>query len=172
MNIVQIYQLQPNCVLFNMKIKLITVGQKPPQWASDACDIYQKRIQSPWQLTLCQVPLAKRGKNTSKNQAMQQEALTIQPHLEKQDWIIVLDAKGRSLSTEQWADQLLQWQRDYQKIALVIGGPDGLDPQIIQQAHYKLSLSAMTLPHPMAKVVLLEQLYRAQALNKGHPYHK
>ena len=85
---------------------------------------------------------------------------------------MVLDERGTALSTRALANQLLHWQREAQDVALVIGGPDGLDPEFKQRAHERIRLSDLTLPHAMVRVLLIEQLYRAWSVNANHPYHR
>ena len=156
-----------------MKIKIIALGEKMPAWVSEGYQEYQKRLTStPFQLELIELPIAKRGKNYNKHTAMAQEAKSIQTKLDSRDFLVVLDSRGQLLSTEQFAEKLDSWQQTTANIAIIIGGPDGIDETFKASAQAKISLSKMTLPHPIVRVVLAEQVYRAWSLLQGHPYHK
>lgn len=158
-----------------MKIRLLTIGQKMPTWVETAFDDYFKRIQPFVQTQLIELPMAKRGKNDSPADIIkycQIEGETILNNLKPNELLIALEVKGRELSTEQLADTMKNWTLNGQDIALAIGGPDGLSDAVRQKADWHWSLSKLTLPHPLVRIMLIEQLYRAMSINHNHPYHR
>ena len=154
-----------------MRLILIAVGQKMPDWAQSAFDDYAKRF--PPEIKL-DVRLVKTQPRHSSDVAgiMAAERQRIEAQIPKGVRLVVLDERGDALTTKQLAQSLTDWQMGGTDIALVIGGPDGLDPGFKQQAHQRIRLSSLTLPHVMARVLLVEQLYRAWSVNANHPYHR
>ena len=154
-----------------MRLILIAVGQKMPDWAQSAFDDYAKRF--PPEIKL-DVRLVKTQPRHSSDVAgiMAAERQRIEAQIPKGVRLVVLDERGDALTTKQLAQSLTDWQMGGADIALVIGGPDGLDPGFKQQAHQRIRLSSLTLPHAMARVLLVEQLYRAWSVNANHPYHR
>jgi 23S rRNA (pseudouridine1915-N3)-methyltransferase len=155
-----------------MLIKLITLGDKMPKWVNDGYEEYQKRLKQDIQLQLIELPIAKRTKTTNLNTLLSQEAKLIQSKINKSDYIVSLDFRGKQFSTEGFSKHIENWQQYHSSIAFIVGGPDGVDESISAMASEKISLSKMTLPHPLVRVVLAEQIYRAWSYMKGHPYHK
>lgn len=155
-----------------MKIKLVAVGQKMPRWVEEAFGDYQKRLPKDFSLELIEVVPAQRPKNYSIEQVMKKEAQAIAARLTGKEWLVALEVKGKAWSTEQLAQASEQWKYTGQDVALIVGGPDGLDPELSAKADQKWSLSNLTLPHPLVRVLLAEQLYRAWSIQVGHPYHK
>lgn len=155
-----------------MKIRIIAIGQKMPTWVSDGYEEYAKRINDDCQLELVELPMQKRQKNNNVEQLKDKEAKTIFDALKSSERIVVLDVLGKAISTHQLSDFLKDWQMDGRNVAIVIGGPDGLAGTILEKADHKISLSKLTLPHPLVRVLLAEQLYRAWSINHGHPYHR
>ena len=160
-----------------MKVRILTVGNKMPKWVQTGFDEYFKRIQPMLSTEIVEIAAAKRAKNPSDAnlaQYREQEGQAIlAAHTSggrEQLW--VLDVKGKMLSTEQLADKLAGGMQQGDDIALVIGGADGVSPEVLAKADVKWSLSALTLPHPLVRVVLMEQLYRAMSINHNHPYHR
>ena len=117
------------------------------------------------------IPPAKRGAATPA-QYREQEAETIEGKLRDKDYVVVLDIAGKAVSTELIAERFDQWQMQGEQVSIVIGGPDGLHPQILKGAKERWSLGQITLPHPLVRVILAEQLYRAWSVQAGHPYHR
>jgi len=154
-----------------MRLILIAVGQKMPDWAQSAFDDYAKRF--PPEIKL-DVRLVKTQPRHSSDVAgiMAAERQRIEAQIPKGVRLVVLDERGDALTTKQLAQSLTDWQMAGTDIALVIGGPDGLDSGFKQQAHQRIRLSSLTLPHAMARVLLVEQLYRAWSVNANHPYHR
>ena len=155
-----------------MQLCIISIGHKLPTWVVDGFTNYAKRIHTPSKLTLIDIPLVKRSKASSVDQLKDKEAEQILKHLKPSDYCIALDERGSSLSTQALAKQLNIWQQDVKRLVFIIGGPDGLSNKVLSQTHYNWSLSKLTFPHPLVKVILIEQLYRAISINEGHPYHR
>lgn len=155
-----------------MRIRLLAVGQKMPAWVEAGFSEYAKRFSGDCQLQLQELAMSKRHKNMQPEQHKEKEAQTILAAIKKDDYVVVLDVLGKAISTEDLAQTMQQWQMLGQAIVIIIGGPDGLDQSVLQRADRKISLSKLTLPHPLVRVLLVEQLYRAWSINKGHPYHR
>ncbi|MDP2506579.1 MULTISPECIES: 23S rRNA (pseudouridine(1915)-N(3))-methyltransferase RlmH [unclassified Oceanobacter] len=155
-----------------MKIRLLAVGQKMPAWVTDGYQEYAKRLPADCALELVEISPGHRSKSSSKEKAMQQEAAALLKAIRPQEHLVVLDVLGKPWSTEQLSGHLSQWRMDGHDVALVIGGPDGIAPTLLAQAKQRWSLSSLTLPHPLVRVVVAEQIYRAWTLLQGHPYHK
>jgi 23S rRNA (pseudouridine1915-N3)-methyltransferase len=155
-----------------MRIRIVAVGQKMPSWVNEGFDEYAKRITDDCQLELLELPAQKRLKNNNIEQLKEKEAKTILDAVKSSERIVVLDVLGKAISTPQLADYIQEWQRDGRNVAVIIGGPDGLADAVIKKADNVLSLSKLTLPHPLVRVVLAEQIYRAWSINQGHPYHR
>ena len=158
-----------------MKLLVVAVGQRVPAWAQTAWDDYAKRFPSELKLALRAVKTEPRGsKSLETLYAAERERIesAIAKSGAKSTRIVALDERGTSLTTKALAARLEAWQAEGDDVALVIGGPDGLDPVFKAAAHERIRLSDMTLPHAMARVLLVEQLYRAWSVNAGHPYHR
>lgn len=150
---------------------IVAVGQRVPDWAQTAWDDYAKRFPHDLKLELKTVKTEPR---TSKTLATlyAAERARIEAALPKGCRVVALDERGSALTTQALAAKLQQWQLEGDDVALVIGGPDGLDPAFKQAAHERIRLSDLTLPHAFARVLLVEQLYRAWSINSNHPYHR
>lgn len=160
-----------------MKARIIAVGQKMPSWVNAGFNAYHKRMGGLLDTQLVELPAAKRGKNPSAatiDQYCQAEGeLILQAHKSNnREQLICLDVQGKMLSTEKLADKLANIMQQGDDVAFVIGGADGLSADVLNQANFKWSLSALTLPHPLVRVVLIEQLYRAMSILNNHPYHR
>lgn len=158
-----------------MKLRMLAVGQKMPDWVQSGYDDYAKRLQPLLPVQLVPLAMAKRGKNDSASDIhkyCQQEGQTILTARQPRERLIALEVGGRNLSTEKLADTLKLWMQDGQDVALAIGGPDGLSNEVRQQAEWHWSLSPLTLPHPIVRIIVIEQIYRAMSLINGHPYHR
>jgi len=142
-----------------------------PGWVSEGYHEYAQRMGSDCRVELIEIELPKRSKNSDIARLKLQEAELISAHI-KQDRIVALDVLGAAWSTEQLAKELCRWQQDGRDVALLIGGPDGLADNLLQRAEQKWSLSALTLPHPLVRIVVAEALYRANSVNLNHPYHR
>ena len=155
-----------------MRIRLIAIGQKMPSWVEQGYQDYAKRIKGDLRLELTALAMQKRSKNTSASRLCDLEGKSMLASIKPQERIVSLDVKGQAMSTEQLASQLVEWQHQGQSIAWLIGGPDGLSKEVINASEKKISLSNLTLPHPLVRVIVAEQLYRAWSINQGHPYHR
>ena len=154
-----------------MKLLLVAVGQRPPAWAQTAFDDYAKRFPPELQFELKAVKAEPRDSRTPE-QLMAAEARRIEAALPRGARRVALDERGQRVTTAQLAERLLAWQRDGRDAALLIGGPDGLDPALKASCDESLRLSDLTLPHAFARVLLAEALYRAWSVTAGHPYHR
>lgn len=155
-----------------MKLNLLAVGQKMPQWVTEGYNEYAKRMPRECQLLLNEIAPAKRGKTGSASQWMQEEGKRIMTALPENDYVVALEVGGRNWSTEQLAEQLKNWQASGRDVSLLIGGPDGLSRDCLQRADQQWSLSNLTMPHPLVRIVVAEQLYRAWTVLQNHPYHR
>ncbi len=154
-----------------MKLYIVAVGQRVPDWAQTAWDDYAKRFPPELKIELKAVKTEPRGSKTL-DTLLAAERERIESAIPKNARIVALDERGTNLTTKALAQRLQDWQLSGDDVALVIGGPDGLQPAFRQAAHERVRLSDLTLPHAMARVLLIEQLYRAWSVNAGHPYHR
>ncbi len=154
-----------------MKLVIVAVGQRMPDWAQTAYDDYAKRFPPDLRVDIKTVKTEPRGAKTVET-VMAAERERIVATLPKGCRTVVLDERGTQLTTKALAQQLKTWQLAGDDVALVIGGPDGLEPAFREAAHQRIRLSDMTLPHAMVRVLLIEQLYRAWSINANHPYHR
>ncbi|MEN9888306.1 MAG: Ribosomal large subunit methyltransferase [Pseudomonadota bacterium] len=154
-----------------MKLLIVAVGQRVPDWAQTAWDDYAKRFPPELKVELKAVKTEPRGSKTL-DTLYAAERQRIEAAIPRGSRTVVLDERGTALRTQALAARLKDWQLGGDDVALVIGGPDGLDPEFRAAAHERIRLSDMTLPHAMARVLLIEQLYRAWSINANHPYHR
>jgi len=155
-----------------MRFKMIAVGTKMPAWVETGFNEYAKRLPRDFSLDVVELPMGPRGKNASIAKAIAKEGELMLAAIPKGDKVIALDVLGKPWSTEKLADNLASWSMECSHYSLLIGGPDGLAPQCLARADARWSMSALTLPHPLVRIVLAEQLYRAWTLLNNHPYHK
>ena len=154
-----------------MKLFLVAVGQRQPAWAETAYDDFAKRFPPEMRLELKAVKAETRGSKTAE-QLMAAEATRLEAALPKGVRRVVLDERGDRLTTLQLSARMKAWMHDGRDVALVIGGPDGLDVTLKQTADETLRLSDLTLPHAFVRVLLAEALYRAWTVMVNHPYHR
>ena len=154
-----------------MKLGIVAVGQRMPDWAQIAYDDYAKRFPPELRVDIKTVKTEPRGSKTVET-LLAAERARIEAQIPRGTRIVVLDERGTNLTTKALAERLKAWQLEGDDVALVIGGPDGLEPAFRQTAHERIRLSDMTLPHALARVLLIEQLYRAWSVNANHPYHR
>ena len=143
-----------------------------PDWVEKGTAEYAKRIQHDLGFTLVEVPMAKRSKSSNIDQCIKKEGDGMLAKIAASDYLVALDVLGKSLDTPALAERLSWIQEQGRNIALLVGGPYGLDQRCLDRADESWSLSALTLPHPLVRILVAEQLYRAHSLNKGHPYHR
>ena len=154
-----------------MRLLIVAVGQRVPDWAQTAWDDYAKRFPHELKVELKAVKTEPRGSKTLETLYAAERA-RIEAAIPKGTRIVALDERGTTVTTMALAAKLKDWQLGGDDVALVIGGPDGLDPAFRQAAHERIRLSDLTLPHAFARVLLIEQLYRAWSVNANHPYHR
>lgn len=155
-----------------MKVQLVAVGNKMPGWVEQGYKEYSKRLPRDLNPQLVEIPVGHRGKNASISDAMTKESASILKAIPQQNIKVMLHTQGKSWSTEQLARNLADWQMTGRDVSFVIGGPDGFSDDCISQADLKWCLSDLTLPHPIVRIVFIEQLYRAWTILQNHPYHK
>ncbi len=154
-----------------MKLCIVAVGQRMPDWAQTAYDDYAKRFPPDFRVDIKTVKTEPRGSKTLETLLLAERA-RIEAAIPRGARVVVLDERGTQLTTVALAQHVKQWQLQGDDVALIIGGPDGLDPDFRAKAHFRMRLSDMTLPHALARVLLIEQLYRAWSVNANHPYHR
>ena len=154
-----------------MRLVIVAVGQRVPDWAQTAWDDYAKRFPHEIKIELKAVKTEPRASKTL-DTLYAAERTRIEAAIPKGARVVVLDERGTSLTTLALASRLTDWQLAGGDVALVIGGPDGIEPAFRQAAHERIRLSDLTLPHAFARVLLIEQLYRAWSINANHPYHR
>ena len=155
-----------------MHIRLLAVGDRQPSWVDDAFGIYTERFPREWKFRLDTIATVRRNKNDKSRQAMQAEGELITAKLNQTEQVVLLDERGKQLTSKSLASKLSDWQSDGRDLCFVIGGPDGVSDSVRQRADTMWSLSQLTLPHGMVRALLSEQLYRAWSLQTGHPYHR
>ncbi len=155
-----------------MKVHLISVGSKMPTWVQEGYREYARRLPPELTLVLYEVPLAGRGKGRSLERTLAEESARMLATVPKRCRVVALDVMGKPKTTESLAEDLREWLASGQEVALLVGGPDGLHPDCLAVAQERWSLSRLTFPHPLVRVVLAEQLYRAWTVLRGHPYHR
>ncbi len=143
-----------------------------PAWVTDGYEEYARRLPASCRLQLVEIPLKKRTKTSDLNRLQQEEGEKMLAAIPAGAHVIALDERGKQWRSEQLAESLAQWQQHHPQVALLVGGPEGLAPACLQQAHQRWSLSAGTLPHPLVRIVVAEQVYRAWTLINNHPYHR
>jgi 23S rRNA (pseudouridine1915-N3)-methyltransferase len=155
-----------------MKLQLIAVGTKMPDWVTRGFEEYQRRFPRDMALELIEIPAGKRGKNADIARILQKEGELMLAAVAKGNHIISLDLPGKNWTTPELAEQLCKWQLDGRDVSLLIGGPEGLSPECKAAVTQSWCLSALTLPHPLVRVLVAESLYRAWSINNNHPYHR
>ena len=153
-----------------MLIKLIAVGTKMPAGVETGFAEYSKRLPSDYQIQLIEIPSQKRTKSSVIEQVLEIEGQKLLSAADSP--IIALDRLGETVTTEQLAKYLQNWHDDHLNPSLLIGGPEGLSKSCLKRAYFKWSLSALTFPHPLVRVILAEQIYRAWSILNHHPYHR
>ncbi|MDO5289787.1 MAG: 23S rRNA (pseudouridine(1915)-N(3))-methyltransferase RlmH [Pseudomonadota bacterium] len=155
-----------------MRLLIIAVGQRVPDWAQSAWDDYAKRFPPELRVEIKTIKTEPRAGGRTTEQIKAAERQRIEAAIPKGVRVVALDEHGSAHTTVSLAARLRQWQLGGGDVALIIGGPDGLHPLLLQAADERIRLSDLTLPHAMVRVLLIEQLYRAWSVNAGHPYHR
>ncbi len=155
-----------------MKIRLLCVGTRMPDWVEAGVEEYRKRLPRDFELQVQEVPLAQRGKSGDGAQARLKEGEALLKLIGKGEHVVALDVLGKSFSTEALAEEVRSIRDGGRNLCLLVGGPDGLSEACLSRADGRWSLSALTFPHPIVRIILAEQLYRVWTLLQGHPYHR
>ncbi len=155
-----------------LKVSLIAVGEKMPDWVESGFSEYQKRIRGRMALNLIEIPAIKRGKNADLARIASEEDKRLLAAVPPGSKTIALDRLGKSLSTRQMADRFDRGLQDGEQLALLVGGPEGLSETVLRGADEKWSLSALTFAHPVVRIMLAEQVYRSHSILEGLPYHR
>ena len=158
-----------------MKLAIVAVGLRMPAWAQTAFDDYARRLPPELHFECRTVKTEPRASRTTENVLVAERErieAAIRSTTSGNARIVALDERGSAATTAELARNIKRWQLEADDVAFVIGGPDGLDPAFKDTAHERMRLSDLTLPHALARVLLIEQIYRAWSLNAGHPYHR
>jgi 23S rRNA (pseudouridine1915-N3)-methyltransferase len=155
-----------------MRARLIAVGERMPGWVAEGFAEYRKRLSHDLPLDLIELKPGMRGKGRDDARAIQDEGAAILAALPQNIHVVALDGRGKTWSSEELATQLAAWRMGGRDVAFLIGGPDGHAPDVLSRADQTWSLGPLTLPHMLVRLVLAEQLYRANTLLVGHPYHR
>jgi 23S rRNA (pseudouridine1915-N3)-methyltransferase len=155
-----------------MHLRLIAVGDRQPSWVDDAFSIYSARLPREWKFRLDRIATVRRSKKDKSRNAIETEAEQILAKIAVNEQVVLLDERGKQMTSPALATRLANWQADGRDLCFIIGGPDGVSAACHERANYTWSLSDLTLPHGLARVLFAEQLYRAWSLQKGHPYHR
>ncbi|MBL8470705.1 MAG: 23S rRNA (pseudouridine(1915)-N(3))-methyltransferase RlmH [Rhodocyclaceae bacterium] len=155
-----------------MKLIVLAVGNRLPDWVNAACSDYCARMTRDQPLQLVEIKPEPRSAGKPVPALLAAERTRIEAQLPASAHVVALDERGADVTTAALAQKLESWRRLGRDVALLIGGPDGLDPALKSAAHETLRLSSLTLPHALARVLLVEALYRAASLNANHPYHR
>ncbi len=155
-----------------MQIHLIAVGTRMPSWVTAGYEDYARRLPRECILRLVEIPPGRRSKTHPAAQAVEEEGRRMLAAIPERCLVVAMEVTGRSWDTQTLASRLQEWMLSGRDIVLLVGGPDGLSGDCRQRADLRWSLSALTLPHALVRVVLAEQLYRAWTIIGGHPYHR
>lgn len=155
-----------------MKLQLVSVGTKPPGWLSTGFEEYNKRLPAELKIQLREIPVARRSASASTQQLIDKEGEQMLACLKKDMRVVALDIEGENWSTMIMAKKMEAWQMEGQDLSFMIGGPDGMSAACGARANHRWSLSRLTLPHFLVRVLVAEQIYRCWTLMNNHPYHK
>ena len=155
-----------------MKCRVIAAGTRLPEWVNQGFHEYQKRLRTPLVLELVEIPVAARRAGENPQRSIAREGEQMLAALGREDYVVALEVDAKSMTTEQLSVWLSERMREARPLALLIGGPDGLSDACRVRANQSWSLSPLTLPHGLVRVILVEQIYRAMSMLAGHPYHR
>ncbi len=155
-----------------LKLTVISLGNKMPDWVLQGTNEYAKRFSDGIQLKLLEIPLIRRSKTSDLTRILEKETALIKEAIPSNTRLIALDIEGKSFSSEDLALKITKLQHISSHFCFLIGGPEGLSQEILQLCDERWSLSKLTLPHPLVRILLLETLYRAWSIINNHPYHK
>ena len=155
-----------------MQIYVVAVGDKSPTWVEAGVTEYLSRMPHECKVKLVTVATTKRAKNISISQAQKREQALLLKNTPNNSYRIALDERGKEWTTTELASKLEAWMQSTPVVTLYIGGPDGFTPDFLNHVDLVMSLSLITMPHMLVRLVLVEQLYRAWTVTQGHPYHR
>ncbi|MDH3352406.1 MAG: 23S rRNA (pseudouridine(1915)-N(3))-methyltransferase RlmH [Gammaproteobacteria bacterium] len=155
-----------------MHIRLIAVGDRQPSWVDEAFNNYSARFPREWKFRLDQIASARRTKKDKSGHAMQTEGEQVLARIGANEQVVLLDERGKQMTSPGLAARLADWQADGRDLCFIIGGADGVSDACRERASFTWSMSSLTLPHGLARVLFAEQMYRAWTLQAGHPYHR
>jgi 23S rRNA (pseudouridine1915-N3)-methyltransferase len=155
-----------------MQFMVATVGQRMPSWVQEAWTEYARRFARPFSLELCEIPMARRSAKSDIERLREQEGQALLAAVPSGFRVIAMDERGKQWSTMELASRMENWMMQERGVCLLVGGPDGLPPICRHKAQDTWSLGRLTFPHPLVRVVLGEQLYRAWSITRNHPYHR
>ncbi len=155
-----------------MHIRLIAIGDRQPGWVDTAFEEYVHRLPRQWQFRLQAMVAGRRSKQKDTTTAIEFEGRKILADVRNAEYVVALDERGTEYSSVELGHKLNDWQNAARDLTFLIGGPDGLAESCLQRADLRWSLSRLTLPHGLARVLFAEQLYRAWTVSTGHPYHR
>ncbi|MEY2681130.1 MAG: hypothetical protein RL661_1361 [Pseudomonadota bacterium] len=155
-----------------MQIHLVAVGNRMPTWVTEGFQDYVKRLPRECELVLREIAPGKRGKNADLARIREEEGERVMASLSRDDYVIALEVGGKPWDTVQLSNQVKDWMQEGRRIALLVGGPEGLSDACRARANQLWSLSSLTLPHPIVRIIVAEQIYRAWSLLNNHPYHR
>ena len=155
-----------------LKLEIISIGTSYPAWVKDALSEYQKRLGNQCKLSLKEIPIVKNNKKGNSSEKKLEEGNRIESFIDRSSYIVAMDQKGSQWTSESLAKKLVAWSLSKSKFQFLIGGPEGLSSAVLDRSDIIWSLSKLTLPHALARLVLVEQLYRAFMINNKHPYHR
>ncbi len=154
-----------------MRINLIAIGERMPSWVNAGFDDYARRIRG-CRFELTEIAASKRTKHVDLKRAIRDEENRLRRAIHGDTHVVALDRKGQPWSTEHLAEKMNSWRQVRPDVALLIGGPEGFSHEMLQEADETWSLSALTFAHPLVRVIIAEQVYRAWSILEGLPYHR
>ena len=155
-----------------MHIRLLAVGARQADWVDDAVASYYARLPREWRFRIDVIETAKRAKGEPAGRAVDEEGQRLLARIAASEQVVLLDETGRQMTSRALSERMSQWRNDGRDLCFIIGGPDGVSSAVTARADFCWSLGKLTLPHGLARVLLIEQLYRAHSLESGHPYHR
>ena len=155
-----------------MNIRLLASGTRPSAWINDGYKEYARRMQFDCTLELVEIAIEKRTKTNNAQRILEKEGARMLAAIPEKSHVVALEVTGQAWSTVKLAEQMEKWQENHADVCLLIGGPDGLSEACLARANQKWSLSSMTFPHMLVRILVAEQLYRGWSFSKGHPYHR
>lgn len=168
----ELHQNRDLCILQRMQINLISVGNRMPDWVRQGYDEYAKRLPRECELVLKEIAPGKRGKNSDVARIVKEEGERMLAAIPQGVHVVTLDIPGKPWTTPDLAQAMKRWLEGGQNIALLVGGPEGLSDAAKQMARESWSLSTLTFPHPLVRIIVAEQIYRAWSILHNHPYHR